>query len=202
VVVKQINKIFGRLGLILMLWGASAASGSIAAETAGVRDNLFQVLDWNGYDMSAVLEDGTSMYSYVAESPSLPVEGSSKPEHNATMRFTFFPRFKCSPLIELVGVMPDNITVDDRITTLRNFNKVSLLIDDEPFEYPALVEEKNSSVKSYFNASLQRRTTLRILVELGDFSEITFGDGTKTSFSLIGSRDTISQAMGRCRNHK
>lgn len=167
-----------------------------------VRDNLFQVLDWNGYDQSAVLEDGTSMYSYVAESPNLPVQGSTRAEHNTIMRFTFFPRFKCSPLIEIIGKMPEDITVDERVATLKNFNQVSLTIDDEPFEYPTLVEENGDDINSYLNASLQRRTTLRLLVELGDFSEVTFGDGAKASFSLIGSRDTIAQAMGRCRNHQ
>jgi len=191
-----------RVDLAVILCVLLAISSITYAEEKGVQDNFFQVLDWKGYDQNIVLEDGTSLYSYVAESSRGTQGDSDRAEHNSIMRLTFFPRFKCSPLIELVSVLPDNLTGDQRIATLKNFNNVSLTIDDEPLEYPTLVEEKNNSVKSFLNASLKRRTTVRILVELGDASEVTFGDGTKTTFSLIGSRDSINQAMGRCKNHQ
>jgi len=110
VVVKELNKLSESLRLGVALGVLLSLSAAASAQGKGVRDNLFKMLDWNGYDVSAVLTDGTSMYSYVAEAPNLPVADSDKAEHQTILRFTFFPRFKCSPLIELISVMPENIT--------------------------------------------------------------------------------------------
>ncbi len=143
-------------GNLLAPESASPASENASRESnageKGVRDKIFQIEDWSGYNLVTLLKDGTSLFSYVAETPSLLVEVDGKPsdraEHNAIFRVTFFARFQCSPLIEMIGTMPENTNEDTRVAVLRNFNQVSLSIDGEKQNFPVFVEQKGQQVHS------------------------------------------------------
>lgn len=204
------KKISKNLVLGLTLGVLAFCCTGLSAQETMVKDNIFKILDWNGYDQTTELSDGSSLYSYVAESnrPVLADDTSEneldvdQTQKNLILRFTFLPRFKCSPLIELIGTMPKEMSSDSHVTTLKSFNKLSVAIDEEEFDFPVEVEQKNSAVHSFMSASLARRASLKILVELGDAVAVTFGDGAVSTLSLLGSSNTVNQAQGRCRNHQ
>lgn len=189
-----------------MLLALMLTSGLQAQESqpqgGGERDNFFRVESWSGYNLVTQLKDDTSLFSYIAEVPNFPVEGSERAEHNAILRITFMARFQCSPLIELIGTMPEDTNDETRVEVLRNFNRLALSIDDEELDFPVFVEQQNKNVHSFYNANLEGRATMKIYIEIGDHAIITYGDGTKVEFSLIGSRNAVAQALGRCRSHQ
>lgn len=190
----------GGASLFMMVSVAIAAESDSSAETSVVEP--FRMLDWQGFNLVSTLDDGTSLYQYVAQS-ALPdrAETASGREVATGLRVSFLPRFQCSPLISVVGILPDNLTAGERVALVRDFNQIELTIDEEPLPFPALVEFEDREILSFYDATLQRRLTLRILVELGSRLQIKFGEGSQRTLSLLGSRRVLETALGRCRKH-
>jgi len=180
--------------LVVSVHGAEPGAG-------GEPEEGFRILDWGGYNQVVPLADGTSLHLYVAQNTlDEPADGAQQAA--IQLRFSFLPRFQCSPLIGIVGTLADDIPPQDRVALMRQFNQIDVSIDDENLLFPALVEVEQKHVYSYFNAPLERRNTLRILVELGSRLRVNLGPQRSEFLSLLGSGKALETALGRCKNHR
>jgi len=67
--------------------------------------------------------------------------------------------------------------------------------------FPTLLDNDGDVVSVYLNASLQRRITTRLRIEVGTRMQYLMRNGKQLNFSLMGSRDAIRIANQNCRRH-
>jgi len=184
----------------LSLFGLALATDSENESEETVSDQ-FSVLDWSGYNRVKPLEDGTFLHHYVAETR-IPEADDAQNSPTTVFRISFLPRFQCSPLIDVIGTLPTDLPSRARVEKVKEFNRMSIVIDGEQIDFPTLVELRDDGVHGYYNAALERRMTLRILLELGNRLEIFFDEKRSDLLSLLGSRRALETALGRCKNHQ
>lgn len=117
-----------------------------------------------------------------------------------TFRVGFIPRFGCAPLITFKfgknapsGLVPVVQPVE--------IESLSVTIDGSRLAFPALADDNDDHHSIYMNASLQRRLTTKLRVEVGNSMVVSPRIAKQLSFSLLGSRDAISIANQGCRRH-
>jgi len=160
-------------------------------------------VNWTVFAKDTPMSDGSMLREYIAASDE--VEGQEgENSSNGQLQFIFHPRFLCSPLIRIIGSelpskeqdAPDSSDISEPSSM-----QLTLLIDGEPVDFPALVEESAQRTEYFYNVNLQRRATLRILVELGIEMSITYPGGDTAVFSLKGSQKALQIASSSCRQH-
>ena len=164
------------------------------------QSEAYSLKDWFGFTTKKLLKDDTELYRYIAQ-----VASQNNDAHSALIRFTFVPRFNCTPLIAVMGVIPETADGLARAEVVRAFSEIEVAVDGTEIEFPAMVESEGQLVYSYYNATLERRSTFRILVERGTElilrKPVDGSDSIDIQFSLLGSKRAIQQAVSRCRNH-
>jgi len=143
------------------------------------------------------LQDESVLTEYFGES-------NSREHEDVIFRVGFIPRFGCAPLITL-KLGEDAISGErsdfDAAFFPNDLSVLAALIDGASLTFPSLLDEDGDSVSLYLNASLQRRITTRLRVELGNRMQFLMRNGKQLSFSLLGSRDAINTANQNCRRH-
>lgn len=179
---------------------AQADVASIKLVLGEVPNKTYSEGDWIGFNTSSTLDDGTELNRYVAEvSSEDPVtEGS---DDSLTIRFTFVPRFNCTPLISIIRKIPERLTEEEKTLIENEFSELELFVDGTKIAYPGLVEQDSGYLRSFYNTNLQRRANFRILLEVGSTIFVSLGESQEIKFSLSGSKQTISTAMSRCKAH-
>jgi len=178
----------GLLALTLM----SGAMADVQAETQRMTH-----LDWVTDVSVERLHDESVLAEYFGESISV--------EHSdVVLRVGFIPRFGCSPLITLQlgedalsGVRSD----EDPEYFPTELSVLAALIDGRSLSFPTLLDNDDSAVSVYLNATLQRRITTRLRIEVGTRMQFLMRNGKQLNFSLLGSRDSIRIANQNCRRH-
>lgn len=205
------------VGLTLVLW--LPGSSLFAEQSAGRQVNRFdvrQIADWVVATSDISMTDGSLLREYLASSDELELSGTDGDivngrsiEENSTSRieFVFLPRFLCSPLIRVVrnhsekfGSSEISSGVDARVDSGvdTEANAIVLEIDNEPVKFPALIEPSGLTTRYFYNVNLQRRATLRVLVELGNQMLIVYSDGEVATISLKGSQRALETASANC----
>ena len=131
-------------------------------------------------------------------------ETISEEHSDAILRVGFIPRFGCSPLITLqLGktALGDVRSEEAAVFLPEDLSVFAVLIDGRSLSFPTLLDENDDEVWVYLNASLQRRITTRLQIEVGDQMQYLMRNGKQLTFSLIGSRDAIRVANENCRRH-
>jgi len=92
--------------------------------------NQVNLKDWTSYDKATAMSDGTELHQYVAEANPTIVQGqpvaialgddSSEKVKPPVIRFSFIPRFGCTPIISVVTRLLSTVTCSQRTTT-RNY---------------------------------------------------------------------------------
>lgn len=126
-------------------------------------------------------------------------------EHSdVVLRVGFIPRFGCSPLVTLqLGeiALSGVRSADDPAFFPIDLSVLAVLIDGQSITFPTLLDDDGDEVSVYLNASLQRRITTRIRIEVGSQMQYVMQNGKRLNFSLIGSKDAIRVANENCRRH-
>jgi len=139
------------------------------------------------------LQDSSVLAEYFGES-------ISRENANVSFRVGFIPRFGCAPLITFK--FGKNIDSDVLANIFdRELDSLRVSIDGVSLPFPALVDEDGDHHSIYMNASLQRRITAKLKVEIGTDLSVRVGNSRRLSVSLRGSRDAISIANQNCRRH-
>ncbi len=178
-----------------------------------VDKSLVQLKDWDSYERSISLADGTRLHHYVSEVSS--VDSGSKEDASASstkkpvlpqpkLRLSFIPRFNCAPIISVV-FPASNVEEEERKKILSTLSQLRFLVDGTRIAFPALTEYSDASLMAHYDTELRRRNNFRILVEAGSSAQIELGypDGNNSvySYSLIGSKRAITRSRGNCQSH-
>jgi len=139
------------------------------------------------------LQDSSVLTEYFGEATS-----NEYPE--VIFRVGFIPRFGCAPLITFKF---GRAVGDDLLGTAlqRDAQFLSVSIDGVKLTFPAVIDEDSDFYSIYMNASLQRRITAKLKIEIGNALFLRLANEQPLSFSLLGSRDAISIANQNCRRH-
>jgi len=124
-------------------------------------------------------------------------ESISDEHSDVVFRVGFIPRFGCSPLITLQlgenaisGVRSD----EDPEYFPTDLSVLAVLIDGRSLSFPTLLDNDGDTVSVYLNASLQRRITTRLRIEVGTRMQYLMRNGKQLNFSLTRiADDTIQQ---------
>jgi len=131
-------------------------------------------------------------------------EAVSDQHTDVILRVGFIPRFGCSPLITLqLGetALSGERSEEDPAFFPNDLSVLAVLIDGQSVSFPTLLDNDGSQVSVYLNASLQRRITTRLRIEVGNRMQFLMRNGKQLSFSLLGSRDAVRIANQNCRRH-
>ena len=159
------------------------------------------VNDWVAYDKTTPLVDGSELFQYVAE-VAHDIEDNKKPVGlNPIIRFSFIPRFNCTPIISVVLTHDSDPDSQSRIDLLTALDGLSFSIDNASIEFPVLTESQATVVAAHYDSDLQRRNTLRLLVEVGRRVIVSIEGYGDFKFSLLGSTRAITRSRERCANH-
>lgn len=189
--------------LTLMFW--VPGSDLFAEQSTGgqvSQSNVRQIADWSVLSSDISMTDGSLLREYLAisEEPAGEIVNRDAPDEKSTSRleFVFLPRFLCSPLIRVVRTHPEKIGSTDIASGV---DSILLEIDNEPVPFPALIESSGNKTLYFYNVNLQRRATLRVLVELGGQMSIVYKDGESANISLAGSQKALESASTNCLTH-
>jgi len=178
---------FCRSGLLVL----TLLSDGVAVVEAQVQRSVHQA--WVSDVSTERLQDNSLLSEYFGES-------ASNESDEITFRVGFIPRFGCAPLITFkFGKNAPNGLVP--VVQPAEIVSLSVAIDGTRLAFPALVDENDDHHSIYMNASLQRRITTRVRIEVGNKLTVRPGVARQLSFSLLGSRDAISIANQNCRRH-
>ncbi len=159
------------------------------------------VNDWIAYDKTTSLSDGTQLFQYVAE-VSAEIDGDTKPAGlDPVIRFSFIPRFNCTPIISVVSPTDSKPGDERRAQLLTALSALKFSIDGSLIEFPVLTESQSEVVAAHYDTNLERRKTLRLLIEVGRKSVVSITGFGDFEFSLIGSMRAIERSRERCANH-
>jgi len=182
---------FYRSGLLAL----TLVSGAMADTQAEIQRTSFET--WVSDVSTEWLHDGSVLTEYFGETVSY--------EHkDVLLRVGFIPRFGCSPLITMQlgkGALSGVRSEDDPSFFPIDLSIVAVLIDGMSLSFPTLLDDDGDEVSVYLNASLQRRITTRLRIEVGDQMRYLMRNGKQLNFSLIGSKDAIRVANDNCRRH-
>ena len=131
-------------------------------------------------------------------------ESVSQEHRDVVFRVGFIPRFGCSPLITLQlgeGALSGVRSDEDPAYFPNDLSVLAVLIDGQSLSFPTLLDNDGDKVLIYLNASLQRRITTRLRIEVGNQMQYLMQNGKQLTFSLLGSRDAIRVANENCRRH-
>jgi len=131
-------------------------------------------------------------------------EAVSDEHTDVVLRVGFIPRFGCSPLITLQlgnGALSGERSEDNPAFFPIDLSILDVLIDGRSLSFPTLLDDDGDKVSIYLNASLQRRITTRLRIEVGSQMEYLMQNGKRLTISLFGSRDAIRVANENCRRH-
>lgn len=163
--------------------------------------------DWDSYERTIQLADGTSLHHYVAEVSTLETAaagaGDSEDTLQPKLRFSFIPRFNCAPIISVIFAA-DTIDEASRQKILLALNQMKFLVDGTSIAFPALTEVTDASLMAHYDTELRRRNNFRILVEAGSTVQIELeldGSARLYDYSLSGSRRAISRSLSNCQTH-
>ena len=180
------------------------AGSSRDAETDGDRHNVVKVVRWSAFHTRKALQDGSSLYSYTAETPALSF-ASDINDIGHWLRFVFVPRFGCSPLISIVSEIPpgsDNAAI---AALMQAYSRSSVTVDGTPVSFSPLVERVDDELHTYLDTDVKRRRTFRIMVEIG--AAVTADvlhpqvNNNRLSFSLKGSQKALQESISNCKAH-
>lgn len=199
-----------RFWLTLFLWiPCSALLAEQYSDDQATRSNARQIADWSVATSDIPMSDGSLLREYLASSADIagsspldtPINSTGTQVEDgstSTLEFVFHPRFLCSPLIRVVRSYSSK--GGDREFSGGD-NAIALEIDNEPVGFPALVEQSEHATLYFYNVNLQRRATLRVLVELGSEISIIYSDGETATISLRGSQKALETASADCLKH-
>lgn len=178
---------FCRSGLLALTLVSGFTAEAIAqAETKEFRD-------WRSAVSMETLQDNSVLTEYYGQT-------KSSESDEISFRVGFIPRFGCAPLISFtfnkeasIGLRPDKAPSE--------MDSLSVSIDGIVLPFPAVADESGNEYSIYLNASLQRRITSKIRIEVGNDLVVNLTGGRKVSFSLLGSSDSITVANQNCRRH-
>jgi len=178
---------FYRSGLLAL----TLMSGFMADVEAQVQRSSHQA--WVSDVSIERLQDKSVLTEYFGESV-------SNKNSDVILRVGFIPRFGCAPLITFKF---DNSSARSlfSVSNIIGIDSLLVSIDGAILSFPALVDEDGNQHSIYMNASLQRRITARLRVEVGSKVLLRTSNSQSVSFSLLGSRDAISIAHQNCRRH-
>jgi len=131
-------------------------------------------------------------------------EAVSAEHRDVIFRVGFIPRFGCSPLITLQlgeDALSGVRSEEDPAYFPTELSVLAVLIDGRSLSFPTLLDNNDTTASVYLNASLQRRITTRLRIEVGTHMQVLMRNGKQLSFSLMGSRDAIRIANQNCRRH-
>lgn len=131
-------------------------------------------------------------------------EAISAEHEDVVLRVGFIPRFGCSPLITMQlgeSALSGARSEEDPAFFPIDISVSAVLIDDRSISFPTLLDDDGDEVSVYLNASLQRRITTRLRIEVGSQMQYLMRNGKKLNFSLIGSKEAIRVANENCRRH-
>lgn len=180
----------GRVALVLTL--GVAAGGGVADERTVTALPGTEYFEWSGALEQRTLGDGSVLSEYVASTDA--VERS-----DVDLRVGFVPRFDCSPAIALrfaaaAAALPEAFYEDgDRLT---------LDIDDIDVEMPLIVDGDGLETTLWFDGGIERRSTLRVRIDVGSDAWLRLPNGESIGFSLIGSRRSLAATEAACRAHR
>jgi len=173
--------------------------------------NQVNLKDWTSYDKATAMSDGTELHQYVAEANPTIVQGqpvaialgddSSEKVKPPVIRFSFIPRFGCTPIISVVTRLLSTVTneVQERMNDL--LEGIEFSVDGTTVSFPTLVENDAGVFAAHYDTELRRRNTFRILIEVGESAQIKLGELGEFNFSLSGSKRTIERSKTRCESH-
>jgi len=183
---------FCRSGLLAL----TMASGALAADSQAEIQRITHE-SWVSDVSIERLHDESVLTEYYGEVV-------SNEHSDVVFRVGFIPRFGCSPLITLVlgetalaGARSD----EDPALFPNDLSVLAVLIDGQSVSFPTLLDNNGDTVSVYLNASLQRRITTRLRVEVGSKMQYLMKNGKQLNFSLLGSRDAIHNSNQNCRRH-
>lgn len=178
----------GRLALTLMSGCYLASIGNVEAQSLPSAHEA-----WISDVSIERLQDNSVLTEYFGETVAI---GNT----SVDFRVGFIPRFGCAPLITFKFGKNDSGSL---VATALNSDKdsLSVSIDGIKLSFPVLIDEDGDHDSIYLNASLQRRITAKLKVEIGSELSVKLRNSRRLSFSLRGSRDAISIANQNCRRH-
>jgi len=179
---------FCRSGLLAL----TLVGGFMAAEAISQVNRLIHQ-KWASDVSSERLGDKSMLTEYFGETISNELD-------DVILRVGFIPRFGCAPLVTINFGMESGSALENE-RTLSDLQQISVSVDGASVSFPTLVDENGDHLSVYMNASLQRRLTAKLRIEVGSTLRVAVRNGEKMSFSLSGSRDAISIAHQNCRRH-
>jgi len=182
---------FCRSGLLAL----TMASGAVADSQAEIQRMSHQT--WVSDVSIERLHDESVLTEYFGEV-------ISSEHSDVVFRVGFIPRFGCSPLLTLLlgeaALSGARSEVDPELFP-DDLSVLAVLIDGQSVAFPTLLDDDGDTVSVYLNASLQRRITTRLRIEVGSKLQYLMRNGKQLSFSLMGSKDAIRIANQNCRRH-
>lgn len=149
--------------------------------------------DWRLSVSMETLADDSVLTEYYGET-------IANESEDISFRVGFIPRFGCAPLITFrfaktadAGLLPSPNAAE--------LETLSVSIDGIVLPFPVVADETDSHYSAYMNASLQRRITSKIRIEVGNDMVLSLAGDQKINFSLLGSTDSITLANQNCRRH-
>jgi len=126
---------------------------------------------------------------------------------NVRLRIGFVPRFGCSPHIG-IEIKQDpalaNKSAGALLTdknTLVDGDRLALLIDRKPVEFPLAVDDDGQQTRLWFSSELEGRKALLKKLDLGSMAELALTSETTVVFSLLGSKSILDAAQNLCQAH-
>jgi len=196
------------LGVSLVGFTLEAAANPLLSDA---QTNQVNLKDWTSYDKATSMSDGTELHQYVAEANPTLVQGEpvtitlsddkSEKVKPPVIRFSFIPRFGCTPIISIVTKLlsTDTDEVQERMNNL--LEGIEFSVDGTTISFPTLVENEAGVFAAHYDTELRRRNTFRILIEVGATARIKLGELGEFNYSLSGSKRTIDRSMTRCESH-
>lgn len=184
---------FCRSGLLALTLVSGFATDAFAQEKSDAQEKTQEFRDWRSSVSMEVLPDDSVLTEYYGET--LSIENGK-----VSVRVGFIPRFGCAPLITVKFDKDanSNLIPNEKASEL---DTLSVSIDGIVLPFPAVADESSNHFFVYMNASLQRRITSKIRLEVGNDMVISLRNGQKINFSLLGSTDSITLANQNCRRH-
>ena len=195
--------------------GASLAVFTLVAVAnpllSDAQTNLVNLKDWTSYDKATAMSDGTELHQYVAEANPTVVQGQpvkitlgddrSEKVKPPVIRFSFIPRFGCTPIISVVTKLISTAAdeAQERMNDL--LEGIEFSVDGTTVSFPTLIENDAGVFAAHYDTELRRRNTFRILIEAGGSAQIKLGELGQFNYSLSGSKRTIDRSKTRCESH-